>query len=727
MFSQKQEYKLSHLKFRLPITQLMSYYEAKETIKLSEQKLKAKLTRFEETHFTPLESKKLYSEFSNSIFPIISTYKTQMSQSLRERIRSHAINLQNKQKDYELFKMLEFKYFPENKLPANGITLIPMKYHKSKVEKLHPGDSPFGDPPHEIITDLIIKKYPRFKNVLYTYCRPAPTSEAVFADFNREQIHSQPSKPERLNDIQELIHYFLNTTPYRPVYYDDYIFCKMPLITGTGYYNKHSFDARAHAKYSHPTLYKDYPLSKGFYINYTFLSCKQIIHHIKTHGVPWKVQTQPSTTDGWKAFARLLNIFFLNRPTSLYVRIHISKRTAELKIRPVYGVDDCFLIIETMLTFPLLVQARHPDCAILHSYETLRGSNSQLDKLAQGYRSFFTLDYTRYDQSLPFTISDTYFETFLPKLIIFNKGYQPTITSPESTEKHDPDLLYIKMRNLLQFYHTWFRNMVFVTPEGYAYRRQHAGIPSGMLNTQQLDSYGNLYLICDALLEYGLTKRQIKQIRMFVLGDDNAGFTHFDIFELEAILQFAIQYIKIRWNMTIKPEKCVFTDNRQYISTLSYQCCFGNPKKDIEKLIAHLCFPEHGTKPQFMSSRAVGMAYAACGQDKAFHSLCEDVYNEFLPYAQQPKENDVTMKGKFLPGVFFQLENRDQFIDTTHFPTINEVHLQVLKWKGPLEYDSKWDSSHFINPPNHQDSDGISLFDYAQQIGDDLSSPLILA
>jgi hypothetical protein len=726
MYSRKSDRNQALLKLRFPINSIYSYYEARQHVITGEQQLKSKLADLIKLNEQKPEKEKLISEFRLSILDLVRPLKAKITQSMSEKIRSHAINLKNKRKSYELFKILDYTNLRKDRLPAKGITLLPFKFHKQKVDTAQTEEEKLGEDVHPLIYNLVIKKYPQFKNVIYEYCRPMATSNAVFEDFNREQISSPPSTKERLDDILELINYYLNPTPYRPVHYNDYIYCRQPLVTGTGYYNKRSFDAKSHAKYSHPELYKDYPLSKGFFINYTFLAGRPIIHNIKHTGTPFKVLHYPKNEKAWQYIGRELSQFFLSRPTSLYVRVHISKRDAELKIRPVYGVDDIFLIIETMLTFPLLVQARDQNCAIMHSLETLRGSNWEIDKQAQGYNSFFTLDYSRYDQSIPFSISDTYFTEFLPRLIIVNKDYQETYATQPGSVQPDVSSRYIKMKNLLGFYHTWFRNMTFLTPEGYAYKRQHAGIASGMLNTQQLDSYCNLYLICDALLEYGLSKDQIKQIKMFVLGDDNVGFTYYNIYELQKIFEFVIPYLKDRWNMIIKPEKCVFTDNRQNISTLSYECSFGHPKKDINKLCAHLFYPEHGTKIKYMASRAVGMAYAACGISKNFHNLCEDVYNLFLEYAEQPNINEIDRKGKFLPGVFHALEDKDKFTDITHFPTIEEVLDQVIKWHGPLDFKNKWNTEHFVNPPNHQEEDIITMFDYAQQIGDKLIIPPFL-
>jgi len=67
-----------------------------------------------------------------------------------------------------------------------------------------------------------------------------------------------------------------------------------------------------------------------------------------------------------------------------------------------------------MLTFPLVIQARHEDSCIMYGMETFRGANSLIDSIAQKYESYFCLDYTAYDKTLPWVIVDLFFEEFLP-------------------------------------------------------------------------------------------------------------------------------------------------------------------------------------------------------------------------------------------------------------------------------------------------------------------------
>lgn len=85
--------------------------------------------------------------------------------------------------------------------------------------------------------------------------------------------------------------------------------------------------------------------------------------------------------------------------------------------------------------------------------------------------------------------------------------------------------------------------------------------------------------------------------------------------------------------MTLNMKKTIITDQRQYIQTLAYSCNFGMLTRPIEKLIAQLCYPEHGHVDKYISIRVNWFGYASCRYDYTFYLLCKDVCHTFLPYA----------------------------------------------------------------------------------------------
>jgi len=255
------------------------------------------------------------------------------------------------------------------------------------------------------------------------------------------------------------------------------------------------------------------------------------------------------------------------------------------------------------------------------------------------------------------------------------------------------------MDNLLHFLHLWYNNMTFLSVDGFAYRRSCAGVPSGLYNTQYLDSFGNVFLIVDSLIEFGFTDNEIQAILLFVLGDDNTGMTNIPYPRLTAFVTFMETYALSRYNMVLSRTKSVITNLRSKIETLGYRCNYGQPRRSIDKLVAQLCYPEHGIKYSTMSSRAIGIAIASCGQDSTFHNFCRDVYLMFLPF-HAPTEASNTLFRRMLLRDF---EETIPFFDDANeptFPSLMQVRDLVSTYQGPLSYAPKWNYAHFINAPD---------------------------
>jgi len=350
----------------------------------------------------------------------------------------------------------------------------------------------------------------------------------------------------------------------------------------------------------------------------------------------------------------------------------------------------------------------------MYGLETIRGSNRIIDHLARAYTSYASIDWSGYDQHLPRPITDCFFTDFLRRLIVINNGYTPTFeypAYPDLTTEH----MYERMDNLLHFLHLWYNNMTFLTADGYAYRRLFAGVPSGLYLTQYLDSFGNLYLIIDALIEFGCSDAEINDILMFVLGDDNLFMTRWPLGKLQEFINFMEDYSKRRWNMTLSKTKSVITRLRNKIESLGYQCNNGSPTRPIGKLVAQLVYPERGHNPKHTAMRAIGLAYASAGQDRTFHRFCYDVYMKF---ASQLELDDAALLrfSRSMP-IFSSDDNPDLDelrILVTRFPTIPDIQSLLEKYQGPLAYTPKWNSAHFVNSPDMIPPDSMTMYEYEQ-------------
>nr|QVI03751.1 putative RNA-dependent RNA polymerase [Aplosporella javeedii partitivirus 1] len=607
----------------------------------------------------------------------------------------------------EFYLPRDLSTLPTNRIPPSGISALPYAFKAGQIVSATPEVPESGFHVDPRITRIIKHFYPDFMYYVDKYVRPLGTTDATVKDFFKTQTPCAPIDPSRRDLIIDLIIKKLDITPYLPIHFVDSLYDGTPLHTGTGYHNRPSFSINAHAVFSHPPEYKERPTSKGYYYNAFLESARSLIHYIKSTGFPFP--TPP------KDLHESLRQFFLERPTTLYTRNHISERDGNLKQRPVYAVDDLFIRIESMLTFPAHVLARKITCAIMYGYETLRGANCELDRLAQAYSSFFTIDWSAFDQRLPRVITDLFFTHFLERIIVVNHAYQPTYEYPVYPDL-TADKMFQRLQGLISFLHTWYNNMVFITADGFSYVRHFSGVPSGMLNTQYLDSFGNLFLIIDGLIEFGFSPSEIDSIILFVMGDDNSGFTHWPLLRLQIFITFFESYALERYGMVLSKTKSIITAIRGKIETLSYQCNYGQPLRPIGKLVAQLAYPERGPRPKYMSARAIGLAYAACGSNVRFHNLCRDIYYEFLDDAADP-EDPLTFKlmQEHLPGFLRIDESVRQQINLTEFPSIFDVREQVSQWQGPLPFQPKWNLAHFINQPDVIPSSAITMQQYRTQ------------
>nr|AFX73019.1 RNA dependent RNA polymerase [Grapevine partitivirus] len=629
----------------------------------------------------------------------------------------HTMQLQNDtaREPFEFTSTQSFERFPDNRSPASGIIGVPKRFHSG--QQVNPTESlpETGFQVHHLLRYLLRNKYPTYEYYVDKYVRPLGTTDATFIDFNRQQVETAPISDFRKDRVLTHMMKRLNATPFLPLHFVDTQFAKLPLHTGTGYFNRHSFRSRAHAKYSHPPEYAQKQTSKGYFYNAFYETARTAIHRIKESGLPFTFEFRDDKTDdeNFENLASALNAFFDNHATMLFTRNHISERDGILKQRPVYAVDDLFLLIEVMLTFPLLVMARKPESCIMYGLETIRGAMHYIDRLARNYDSYFTIDWSQYDQRIPRSITDIYYTDFLERLIVISHGYQPTYEYPSY-----PDLtaqsMFNKMNNLLHFLHVWYNNMTYVTADGYGYRRTTAGVPSGLFNTQYLDSFGNLFLIIDGFIEYGYSDDQIDDILLFIMGDDNSGFTHIPLFDLEKFLTWFEKYALNRYNMVLSKTKSVITDIRGKIEMLGYQANYGQPLRPIGKLIAQLCYPERGPKDKYMSYRAIGIVYASAGQDVEFYKFCKDVYHLFLPFAAPPEDIKLSHFQSYFPGYLRALDTPDEFFQIDHFPTIWEIRHVYSRYAGPLDYAPKWNYAHFMHDPNVIPPSAMTMAEYRE-------------
>nr|BAT24481.1 defective RNA dependent RNA polymerase [Rosellinia necatrix partitivirus 6] len=451
---------------------------------------------------------------------------------------------------------------PPNRIAAPGIWQSPLQFHTGQIvhadpsttsvlhpdehedyaESYLPGDTDQGYEIDPTIYELLTRKYPEYLPYAQQYCRPKGTTDGTFRDFNKEQKPCPPLDSDRKEHVLKHVFKRLAIDPYLPLHFVDTQYCKLPLVTGTGYHNRYSYRQKAHASFSHPLQYG-------------------------------------------------------SRPTST--------------------------------------------------------------------------------------------------------------TYPDLNE----DNMYDRMDKLLKWLHLWYNNMTFVTADGYAYRRMYAGVPSGLFNTQFLDSFANLYILIDGMIEFGFTDEEIDSFLLFVLGDDNSGMTNLSLARLHEFIQFLEAYALTRYHMVLSHTKSVITALRNKIESLGYQCNFGLPKRDIGKLVAQLIYPEHKIKYHTMSARAIGLAYASCAYDKTFYNFCKSIYNIFLDYYEYDEKTALNLS-RFLTTGQDDLTTQFSWKILPPFPTREEIRKQISFYHGPLDYAPKWNFAHFINKPDVIPPSSKTMYDY---------------
>ncbi|AAA61829.1 ORF; putative [Atkinsonella hypoxylon virus] len=596
------------------------------------------------------------------------------------------------------FYSLRDSDIPSKRIPKNGIQVFEnLKYHTNSKDNLYKDQPSSGPSPMRGVANIIREYFPQYLDDLRTWCRPKSSDDSIFNDFNHEQRITQPFTEERERRLLPLIDHFLGIKPYDIVHYCDTRFYPWKLSTRADYFHNHSRDRKAHAAKSHPDFATG-PTKKSYFINSHLFFDRSTVHNIKEYGFPFRPTTDSARNE------TLLDLWFKKVPTELLVRSHISKRD-NLKVRPVYNAPMIYIRIECMLFYPLLAQARKRDCCIMYGLETIRGGMNELERISNAFNSFLLIDWSRFDHLAPFTISNFFFKKWLPTKILIDHGYAQIsnyhdhvhsfsaqaqshgipMISKEYQTPPEATVFAKKVLNLISFLERWYRDMVFVTPDGFAYRRTHAGVPSGILMTQFIDSFVNLTILLDGLIEFGFTDEEIKQLLVFIMGDDNVIFTPWTLLKLIEFFDWFAKYTLDRFGMVINISKSAVTSIRRKIEVLGYTNNYGFPTRSISKLVGQLAYPERHVTDADMCMRAIGFAYASCAQSETFHALCKKVFQYY--FAKTSINERLILKGRKaeLPGMFFAYPDVSEHIRLDHFPSLSEVRILLSKFQGYLK------------------------------------------
>nr|QGA67324.1 RNA-dependent RNA polymerase [Rhizoctonia solani partitivirus 7] len=663
-------------------------------------------------------------------------------QAIRDYVSHH---------DFTYFQPTGLSVMPDNRAPAAGIRAIPeFIFHPVAALRSYANIPRTGLNPLWNIANIIGTYFCSLTVVLLNYCRPAGNSEAIFENFNQPVTPVADVAPDRLESIMNLIFFFLPIVPYMPINFPDLRFYKWSLVTSADYHAHNSTDMKEEsARYwSHLKEndlleerfdYSINPRSKGFFFNSLLLRCRRIVHNIKYTGWP----IPPNEKETQQSFFQRMFYWSMMNPTVMYVRSQISKLT-KLKVRPVYNAPMLFLMLEAMLTLGLMAQCRKDDNCILWGYETIRGGMQRLNEISQEFNTFMGFDYSRFDQLAPFTVIYHFWATFLPRIIRVDRGYQESTIYTKTQYDYDFDKKYDNLdassaefkafhssldshykrsvitfafviTNILKFVWWWYVMMVFITPDGYGFVRLLAGVPSGIFMTQILDSFVNLFLFIDSLLEFGFTPDEIKCFRLFIQGDDNLVFYLGNLERIFEFYEWYPTYVNERWHMDVSIEKSWITRLRSKIEVLGYTNLNGMPRRDMAKLVATLAYPERTVLEKnrypILMSRAIGIAYANAGADYQVHRLCEFAYLDARQKSGLSEEQlrEITIPYQKLGFYEIFSVNLEELFpvllkNLDRFPSFHEIRDNLRTWHGPHDVYPMW-PRQFNNRPDHIDPD----------------------
>jgi len=630
-------------------------------------------------------------------------------------------SIQQLNEPFEFYK-LRLGHIPDKRIPYPGIQILAhLEYHNTSKDHLYRDQPRSGPPPMRGISRIIRESFPQYLCHLRKWCRPKSSDDAIFSDFNHEQHPTAPFKQDRKEQLLPLIDHFLNIEPYDIVHFCDTRFYPWKLSTRADYFHNHSRSRKKHAVKSHPS-YSTGPTKKSWFINAHLFHDRATVHNIKKFAFPFVPFSDKQRND------HLLQLFFQKIPTELLVRSHISERH-KLKVRPVYNAPMLYLRIECMLFYPLLAQARKKECCIMYGLETIRGGMTEIERLALQFKSFLMLDWSRFDHLAPFEIIDLLFDDWLPTKINVDDGYAKIHNYREHVESFlaqaeklglkfdsnvneaspDAKIFATKVTNLITFLKRWYKEMIFITPDGFAYRRNYAGVPSGILMTQFFDSFINLTVLIDGLLEFGFSSDEIKDFLLFIMGDDNIVFSQQSAHKILEFLEWFTDYSLRRFGMVINFTKSSATSIRRKIEVLGYANNYGMPVRSISRLVGQLAYPERHVTDEDMCMRCIAFAFTSCGQDTTFHNLCKMSFHHYYAKVNLPIQSFVQDATAGLPGMFFAYEDVASHISLDHFPTIDEVRNIITTHQGYLTEEPLWNYNYFLNSPNPHRSNNLTL------------------
>lgn len=380
----------------------------------------------------------------------------------------------------------------------------------------------------------------------------------------------------------------------------------------------------------------------------------------------------------------------------LHTKTALVRTDSPDKTRTIWGTPKCFVLAEIMFHWSLLAHyKRNPGLTpLLWGYEIILGGMFRINaELFQSHTRFsvITIDKSRFDKHALFEAYDD-LDTMTRSFLDFDSGYLPTHDYPD-TRSTWTLLKAQRLERLWQWTCYAFRNTPIVLPDGRAYKRTHAGLPSGLYTTQYRGSTYNHLTIATCLLAMGIELTRIISIK--IQGDDS--LTHLAVLvppnEHQAFLDTFASLDDYYFGSVIHPDKSSVNNGPQGSEYFGYHNNHGIPIRDPIKLLAQFYHTKASSPtPSLTMAAAVGFAYADCAQHKQVYNVCKNVFDYYSSQGYTPDMASIS------DMVFNEQFSSYSLPDPSVFPSRAYIsqHLLDGEYSTPSTMQQFYPESHFL-------------------------------
>lgn len=378
----------------------------------------------------------------------------------------------------------------------------------------------------------------------------------------------------------------------------------------------------------------------------------------------------------------------------LHNKTALIEKHEDNKLRSISGFPRPQNIAWIMFTWSYIkfLKERDPrESPLLWGYETILGGWFRLNyELFTGYIqcTILTLDKSRFDKYYYFAIQDD-IDTMIESFIEFDSGYMPTTNYPDTKTDWTPDKGN-RLRRLFKWLTYSFRHCPTVIYDGSMFKRKYAGMPSGVYTVQLFDTIYFAITDTDVLTRMGHPPPAIRLRKG--QGDDiiTQLYTCVSPSEHDSFLETYSRIDHDRFGSIVKPEKSEARNSPRGATVLGYTNNNGVPVRSTIDLMAQLYHTKQvDPTPAKTMATAVGIAYASMGHDKRVFNVCKEIYDYYASLGFTPNETVARQ-------VFYTDEYTPSVLETTEFPTLDDIRRHILDFIPKGIKEKAWPRSHFL-------------------------------